>query len=40
VITLIIFSLFSVAYLREQFRWNYVVAFVFIVGAVFFMFYE
>ena len=40
VITLIIFSLFSVAYLREQFRWNYVVAFAFIVCAVFFMFYE
>ena len=40
VITLIIFSLFSVAYLREQFRWNYVVAFAFIVCAVFFVFYE
>jgi len=40
VITLVIFSIFSVLYLREQFRWNYVVAFAFIVGAVFFMFYE
>jgi len=40
VITLIIFSIFSVSYLRQQFRWNYVVAFAFIVGAVFFMFYE
>src|SRR3954463_9968582 len=40
VITLIVFSIFSVAYLRESFRWNYVVAFAFIVGAVFFMFYE
>src|ERR1051326_5536161 len=40
VITLAVFSIFSVAYLREQFRWNYVVAFAFIVCAVFFMFYE
>jgi uncharacterized protein len=40
VITLVVFAVFSVTYLREQFRWNYVVAFVFIVGAVFFMFYE
>jgi len=40
VITLIVFSFFSFTYLRQQFRWNYVVAFAFIVGAVFFMFYE
>jgi uncharacterized protein (DUF486 family) len=40
VITLVVFSIFSVIYLREQFRWNYVVAFAFIIGAVFFMFYE
>jgi uncharacterized protein (DUF486 family) len=40
VITLIVFSIFSVTYLRQQFRWNYVVAFAFIVGAVFFVFYE
>jgi uncharacterized protein (DUF486 family) len=40
VITLIVFSVFSVTYLREQFRWNYVVAFAFVVAAVFFMFYE
>ncbi len=38
VITLIIFSLFSVLYLREQFRWNYLIGFVFIVLAVFFIF--
>jgi uncharacterized protein len=38
VITLIVFSVFSVLYLREQFRWNYVVAFAFLIGAVFFMF--
>src|SRR5438093_12628834 len=40
VITLVVFSVFSVTYLREQFRWNYIVAFMFLVGAVFFMFYE
>jgi uncharacterized protein len=40
VITLIVFSVFSVTYLQESFRWNYVVAFAFIVAAVFFMFYE
>jgi uncharacterized protein (DUF486 family) len=38
VITLVVFSVFSVTYLREEFRWNYVVAFAFIVIAVFFMF--
>jgi uncharacterized protein (DUF486 family) len=38
VITLIVFSVFSVLYLGEDFRWNYVVAFGFIIGAVFFMF--
>ena len=40
VITLVVFSVFSVTYLREQFRWNYLVAFAFISGVVFFMFYE
>ena len=40
VITLVVFAVFSVTYLREQFRWNYAIAFVFIVCAVFFMFYE
>jgi uncharacterized protein len=40
VITLIVFSAFSVMYLQESFRWNYLVAFAFIVAAVFFMFYE
>ncbi len=38
VITLIIFSLFSVLYLKEQFKWNYLIGFVFIVLAVFFIF--
>ena len=40
VITLVVFSVFSVTYLREQFRWNCLVAFALITGAVFFMFYE
>jgi len=38
VITLVIFSIFSVTYLKEQFKWNYAVGFVFIVLAVFFIF--
>ena len=38
VITLIIFSLFSVLYLKEQFKWNYLIGFVFIILAVFFIF--
>jgi hypothetical protein len=38
VITLIVFSVFSIVYLGEQFRWNYIVGFMFIVAAVFFIF--
>ena len=38
VITLIIFSIFSVIYLREKFKWNYLVGFIFILLAVFFVF--
>ncbi len=38
VITLIVFSFFSVFYLKEQFRWNYIVGFCFIILAVFFIF--
>ncbi len=38
VITLIVFSIFSVLYLKEQFRWNYLIGFIFIVLAVFFIF--
>ncbi|NLL13262.1 MAG: DMT family protein [Fibrobacter sp.] len=38
VITLVIFSLFSIFYLREQFRWNYIVGYCLLVGAVFFFF--
>ncbi|MBO6271318.1 DMT family protein [bacterium] len=38
VITLVVFSVFSVFYLKEEFRWNYLVGFLFIVLAVFFIF--
>lgn len=38
VITLIVFSIFSVWYLKEQFKWNYLVGFIFIILAVFFIF--
>ena len=38
VITLIVFSFFSVLYLKEQFKWNYLVGFFFIILAVFFIF--
>ncbi len=38
VITLIVFSVFSVLYLKEDFKWNYLVGFALIVIAVFFIF--
>lgn len=38
VIILIVFSIFSVLYLKEEFRWNYLVGFFFIILAVFFIF--
>lgn len=38
VITLVVFCLFSVLYLKEDFRWNYLVGFFFIILAAFFMF--
>jgi len=37
-ITLVVFSGFSVLYLKESLRWNYVVGFFLIVAAVFVMF--
>ncbi len=37
VISLSVFSVFSILYLREGFRWNYLVAFVFIILAVVFV---
>ncbi len=38
VITLIVFSVFSILYLKEEFRWNYAVGFLLMIGAVFFIF--
>jgi len=38
VITLLVFSIFSVLYLKESLRWNYFVGFAMIVGAVFVIF--
>ncbi len=38
VISLLVFFVFALVFLKEQFRWNYLVAFVFIIGAVYFMF--
>jgi uncharacterized protein len=38
VITLVVFCVFSILYLKEDFRWNYAVGFILIIGAVFFIF--
>lgn len=38
VITLVVFCVFSVTYLREPLRWNYLAGFGCIVAAVFFVF--
>ena len=38
VITLVVFSIFSVLYLKEDFQWNYLVGLAFIILAVFFIF--
>jgi uncharacterized protein (DUF486 family) len=38
IITLGVFSVFSVLYLKERFCWNYLVGFAFIIGAAFFIF--
>ncbi|AKD05353.1 DMT family protein [Pontibacter korlensis] len=38
VITLVVFIGFSTLYLREELKWNYVVGFVLILAAVFFVF--
>ncbi|MCS6884111.1 MAG: DMT family protein [Acidobacteriota bacterium] len=39
-ITLIVFCVFSVLYLKESIKWNYLLSFMMILGAVFFMFYD
>jgi len=38
VITLVVFSVFSMLYLKEQLRWNHLVGFGFIILAVLFIF--
>ena len=38
VITLVVFAVFSVVYLKEEFKWNYLVGFALIILAVFFIF--
>ena len=38
VITLIVFSIFSIFYLKEDFQWNYLVGFALIILSVFFIF--
>ena len=38
VITLVVFAVFSVLYLKEDFKWNYLVGFLFLLLAVFFVF--
>lgn len=38
VITLTVFSIFSILYLKEDFRWNYLIGFALIVAAAFFIF--
>jgi len=38
VITLVVFCVFSLLYLKEDFKWNYGVGFLLIIAAVFFIF--
>jgi len=38
VITLLVFAVFSIFYLKEGIKWNYIVSFFFILCAVFFAF--
>ena len=40
VITLLVFCAFSLWYLKEPLKWNYIVGFSMIIGAVFFIFKE
>jgi len=40
VITLVVFSIFSIVYLKEDLKWNYLVGFGLVVAAVFFVFKE
>jgi hypothetical protein len=38
VITLVVFSIFSLVYLKETLKWNHIAGFAMIIGAVFFIF--
>ena len=38
IITLVVFSVFAVLYLKEPFHWKYLVSCAFLLGAVYFMF--
>ena len=38
VITLIVFSVFAILYLKEPFHWKYLISFAFLLGAVYFVF--
>lgn len=38
VITLVVFAFFAVLYLKEPLQWKYLVSFLFLIGAVYFMF--
>lgn len=38
IITLVVFSVFSIFYLQEDLKWNYIVGFVLMVAAAFFVF--
>lgn len=40
VVSLLVFAVFAIFYLNEPLKWNYVVAFILILGAVYFMFYS
>ncbi len=40
VISLTVFAFFSVLYLHESMKWNYVIGFIFILLAVFFIFHK
>lgn len=40
VITLVVFCVFSVFFLKEELKWNYLVGFALILAAVFFVFKE
>ncbi|HKY32751.1 MAG TPA: DMT family protein [Candidatus Polarisedimenticolia bacterium] len=40
IVTLVVFGVFSVAYLGEPLRWNHAAGFACLVGAAFFLFHE